>query len=80
MNLLWRQEEGVFPVVEILPPGHAECDAFFVRAVELIGSSMWIKVGCDVWLLHILFSFDLFSGIWRRKGKNNEKNETDISK
>ena len=35
--LLWRQEEGVLPVVEIVPPGHAECDAFAVRAVQIVG-------------------------------------------
>lgn len=38
--LLWRQEEGVFPVVKILPPGHTERDMFSVGAVELIGLVM----------------------------------------
>lgn len=38
--LLWRQEEGIFPVVKISPPGHTELDMFLVCAVELIGSVM----------------------------------------
>lgn len=73
--LLWWQEECVFPVVKILPPGHTEGDTFFVCAVELIRSFMWMKVGCDIWLfiLHILFAF-IHLKIWRRKEEMNAWN------
>ena len=71
--LLWWQEEGVFPVVKILPPRHTERDTFSVGAVELIGLVVWMKVGCDVRLLCILFSFVFPSGTWGRNGINNKR-------
>lgn len=37
LDSLWRQEEGVLPVVQILSPGHTERDALLVRVVELVG-------------------------------------------
>lgn len=63
LDSLWRQEEGVLPVVQILFPGHTERDALLVRAVELVGVVVRVEVGCDVRLLHLLFTVLLLTDV-----------------